>query len=463
MTISQSLLDTTIIGAPADLDTLTRQRTQISLNITGQTNLQNMYLDMMSLNKTNLEAKLLTKVQFYLTAWTPITAFIVGDLKIPTVPNSRVYECTNAGLTGAIEPLWTTTVGDVIVDGGAEWTCRALSYAIYKGANYLNGTSLSDWAIVSHLGVPANIIAYAYSTETVSVWAGFGTGGVTEALHNVSIRTRIVPTVAATSIRIRINSHETLGTQIFSAYIGERSGATADVVAGTNQQVFFNGGQTSAILKANVTQYSDWMSFNIDPLKTYFFSAYLDSCNRSNTTGGRTYFIPALDRAATEAWSAVPEYIGTTETEDVAASLVQGYEVSPTWDGDAEIIRWVGDWNVIYPLVYASPFGTSPMLTALGSAYSLINTRRTQIANRNPILIDFKTYPINIYSDGPGTVSPAGPLVTVDRGSNLIVVFTPTVGHVVSYFVLDGENRASLPSYTFSNVTDEHSIKVYFV
>ena len=46
--------------------------------------------------------------------WSASTAFVVGDIIIPTVANGRLYQCVIAGTSGATEPQfpqWTRTLG----------------------------------------------------------------------------------------------------------------------------------------------------------------------------------------------------------------------------------------------------------------------------------------------------------------------------------------------------------------
>ncbi len=55
------------------------------------------------------------------TTWAASTAYKVGDIVRPTTGNGYVYRCFVAGTTGASEPTWSTTKGDNVADGTAEW------------------------------------------------------------------------------------------------------------------------------------------------------------------------------------------------------------------------------------------------------------------------------------------------------------------------------------------------------
>lgn len=57
--------------------------------------------------------------------------YTLGETVRPT-PGNRTgfeYECTGGGQVGVVEPSWPTTIGETVVDGSVEWTCRAIGNA----------------------------------------------------------------------------------------------------------------------------------------------------------------------------------------------------------------------------------------------------------------------------------------------------------------------------------------------
>lgn len=63
-------------------------------------------------------------------AWISNTACLVGEMAGPSqiisgvtvsLPNGHTYRCIQAGTTGAIQPVWTTAEGSIIVDGTVRW------------------------------------------------------------------------------------------------------------------------------------------------------------------------------------------------------------------------------------------------------------------------------------------------------------------------------------------------------
>lgn len=77
------------------------------------------------------------------------------------------------------------------------------------------------------------------------------------------------------------------------------------------------------------------------------------------------------------------------------------------------------------------------------------------------------TFALNIYtitasSDSRGTMTPPGD-ASVIHGGNAEFSFTPNLGYNIVNVIVDGTAQGPLPSFTFSNVTGAHSIKVIFI
>ncbi|TYB83809.1 MAG: formylglycine-generating enzyme family protein [Kosmotoga sp.] len=72
-----------------------------------------------------------------------------------------------------------------------------------------------------------------------------------------------------------------------------------------------------------------------------------------------------------------------------------------------------------------------------------------------------KTHTIVATSGEGGTIVPAG-LIEVEDGNNQTFEASPTESHVVDDMVVDGFSIGPLPSYTFINVTEDHTIYVIF-
>lgn len=59
------------------------------------------------------------------SAWVASTAYIIDATARPSVDrNGFTYVCTQAGTSGASEPVWPTMDGGTVMDGTAIWTAR---------------------------------------------------------------------------------------------------------------------------------------------------------------------------------------------------------------------------------------------------------------------------------------------------------------------------------------------------
>jgi hypothetical protein len=69
------------------------------------------------------------------TTWTASTAYNVGDMIVPPVPNGRVYRCVIAGISGTdstIFPIYATKPGYTLYDGSGN---PGLTWQDYAFAN----------------------------------------------------------------------------------------------------------------------------------------------------------------------------------------------------------------------------------------------------------------------------------------------------------------------------------------
>jgi hypothetical protein len=70
-------------------------------------------------------------------------------------------------------------------------------------------------------------------------------------------------------------------------------------------------------------------------------------------------------------------------------------------------------------------------------------------------------YTITATADVNGTITPSGTL-TFNKGDNQTFTITPNAGFTVQSVIVDGANRGALTSFTFTNITADHTINAYF-
>jgi hypothetical protein len=52
--------------------------------------------------------------------------------------------------------------------------------------------------------------------------------------------------------------------------------------------------------------------------------------------------------------------------------------------------------------------------------------------------------------------------ITVNKGASQTFIITPDAGYQVRSVIVDGANRGAITSYTFTNITANHTINAYF-
>jgi hypothetical protein len=77
------------------------------------------------------------------------------------------------------------------------------------------------------------------------------------------------------------------------------------------------------------------------------------------------------------------------------------------------------------------------------------------------------TFVLDVYAitasaeNAGGTISPSG-AQTVNKGGSITFTIAPDAGFQVSGVIVDGAQKGAITTYTFTNVTANHTIKAYF-
>ncbi len=92
------------------------------------------------------------------------------------------------------------------------------------------------------------------------------------------------------------------------------------------------------------------------------------------------------------------------------------------------------------------------------SSYKFTNVSANQTISAT---FAINTFTITASAGANGTISPSG-TVTVNYGANQTFTMTPMTGYQVTDILVDGVSKGSANSYTFTNVTENHTISVSF-
>jgi hypothetical protein len=70
-------------------------------------------------------------------------------------------------------------------------------------------------------------------------------------------------------------------------------------------------------------------------------------------------------------------------------------------------------------------------------------------------------YTITAAADVNGSITPSG-TITVNKGASQTYTITPAAGHQVRSVIVNGANKGAVTSFTFTNITANHTINAYF-
>lgn len=97
--------------------------------------------------------------------WLASTARTVGAMVRPTTPTAYIYRCTVAGTSAAGEPTWPTTAGSTVVDGGVTWQCMTNPHAALAAGT--DSLDLKYEVVADNLSTAKTIPIIPSSTLTI--------------------------------------------------------------------------------------------------------------------------------------------------------------------------------------------------------------------------------------------------------------------------------------------------------
>jgi hypothetical protein len=137
--------------------------------------------------------------------------------------------------------------------------------------------------------------------------------------------------------------------------------------------------------------------------------------------------------------------------KDSSANLVAG---TVSYDSATYTATFTPSANLSYSTAYSASITTGVKDTSgnsMAATYSWSFTTATA-----------PTYTITASAGTGGTISPSG-TVTVTQGGSQTFTITPNTGYSISDVTVDGVSVGAVSSYTFSNVTANHTIVATFI
>ena len=154
------------------------------------------------------------------------------------------------------------------------------------------------------------------------------------------------------------------------------------------------------------------------------------------------------------------------QTFTVSASKVGGGTISPSgnisvdFGSSLTFTFTVGaDYHIKSLTVDGVELTEEALVDAINNGYTFTNISENHTIK---IVFEIDSYLITASAGDNGAISPSGS-VPVDAGANQTFTFTPDIGYKIGNIQVDGEDLGEIPSYTFKNVKEQHTISVSFV
>jgi len=149
-----------------------------------------------------------------------------------------------------------------------------------------------------------------------------------------------------------------------------------------------------------------------------------------------------------------------TTTYTITASAGSGGKISPS--GNVSV---VSGSNQTFTITPENDYSISDVLVDGSSAGAVLNYTFPNVTADHTITANFKTssvtYTIIASAGSGGSISPFGNVTVVSGGSKTFTI-TPDSGYSIALVQIDGYNVGTETSYTFTDVTSDHTITATF-
>ena len=169
-------------------------------------------------------------------------------------------------------------------------------------------------------------------------------------------------------------------------------------------------------------------------------------------------------------------------SKDTVSNIVVLPETMSLVEGDSQTIESItahyNNGNTINVALNACTYDSSNtgvatvdtgviMAVAPGSATITVGYTEGDITKFDTVVVTVTSVTLETYtitaSAGPhGSISPSGN-VTVNQGSDKSFTITPVIGYSIDDVLVDGSSVGAVSSYTFTNVTEDHTIYATFI
>jgi hypothetical protein len=318
---------------------------------------------------------------------------------------------------------------------------------IYKSVN--NGVS---WIEVKS-GIPSNSRITSFIAKESAIFAGSDTSGVFMTTNAGASWTAVNSGIADKHIiQLAVMGSRLFAVTLKGVFISDNNGVnwTANIsglndincFVAVNNQLF--AGTDSSEVFLSEDNGATWTSFNSGmPNSTRVWSLGLSSGNLFAGTSCGVWRTP----------------ISLVEFTITASASVGG-TISP--EGATAVYEYSSKTFAIAP---ATGYRISDVVvdgTSAGAVASYTFLNVTANHTISAVFTEVPTYTITASAGDGGTISPSG-TVTVSDGSSPTFTISPLPGYAVATVTVDGSPVGAVSTYTFTNVSANHTIAATFV
>ena len=371
--------------------------------------------------------------------------------------NPTVIITASAGPNGSISPT-----GEVPVVSGTSKTFTFTPAAGYRVAEVLvDGSSVGapDSYTMAAISAVNHTISVSFTLDTFTITAATVQNGrveppgVTTVDRGATITCNIIPDTGYRigSVTIDGIAKGAIDSFTFSNVIANHTIVptfvpitfTIGASAGSNGSISPSG--------TAIVNYGSDRTYTITPFAGYHVTdVVVDGVSVGAVT---SYTFSAVTASHT-----ISATFAINPTLSITASAGPNGTISPS--GEVQVLSGTNKSFVFTP---AAGYRVGEVLVdgvpvALSNTYNFFN-----ITTSHTISVSFvpDTFLLTAVSTPNGTITPAGTVV-VDRGASQTFTVTPNAGYKVQFVMVDYSSKGAITSYTFTNVTANHTITPYF-
>jgi hypothetical protein len=196
-------------------------------------------------------------------------------------------------------------------------------------------------------------------------------------------------------------------------------------------------------------------TFNVTPNGGYTIADVLVDAVSQGAVPSYTFTNVTANHTITASFSAIPVNYTVTATAGAGGSISpSGMVIVPEGTNQTFDITPDSGYVIDDVLVDAVSQGVVPSYT-----FTNVTANHTITASFSAIIPG--NFTINATAGMGGSISPSG-MVIVPEGTNQTFDITPDSGYVIADVLVDAVSQGAVPSYTFTNVTADHTITASF-